>query len=74
MPASNFLILDSYDGVVSSNNTRSAVNPESQYIIFFRDNLLLLGILGVVIFGYLLLLIRKRWKHNFLHPDQNKKP
>ncbi len=39
---------------------------------FFRDNLLLIGILGIVIFGYLILLIRKRWKQNFLHRSQEK--
>lgn len=37
---------------------------------FFRDNLLLIGIIVVAIFGYLLLLIRKRKRQDYLHPDR----
>ncbi len=45
-------------------------NPAN--IDFFRDNLVLIGILGVIIFSYLVLLIRKRWKQNFLHGGKDK--
>jgi len=34
---------------------------------FFRDNIVLIGIVALVIFGYLIMLIRKRWRERFLH-------
>ena len=42
---------------------------------FLKNNLILIGIILLVIFVYLLLLIRKRWKQGFLHvpPKENKK-
>jgi hypothetical protein len=36
---------------------------------FIGDNLLLIGIIFLAIFIYLVLLIRKRWKDNFLHKN-----
>jgi hypothetical protein len=33
-------------------------------------NLILLGVISLAIFVYLVLLIRKRWKQNFLHPPE----
>ncbi len=37
---------------------------------FFRDNLLLIGIIVFAIFGYLLLLVRKRKRQDYLHSDR----
>lgn len=34
---------------------------------FWGMNLFLLLIIGIAVFGYFLLLIRKRWQKNFLH-------
>jgi len=45
---------------------------DSQSINFLQENLLLIGIAAVVIFGYLVLLIRKRWKKGFRHDDVRK--
>jgi hypothetical protein len=43
-----------------------------QDVDFFRDNLVLIGVVILGIFGYLLMLIRKRWKDGFVHPDRDK--
>jgi hypothetical protein len=40
---------------------------------FFLANVLLIAGLLLLIFVYLVLLIRKRWKNNFLHPQENGK-
>lgn len=40
------------------------------YYNFFRDNILLLGIIVFAVFGYLLLLIRKRKRQEYLHSQQ----
>jgi hypothetical protein len=45
---------------------------DPQAVSFLQENLLLIGVVVVVIFGYLLLLIRKRWKNNFRHLDGQK--
>jgi hypothetical protein len=39
--------------------------PES--VDFLSQNIILIGVVALGIFGYLVLLIRKRWKKNFLH-------
>lgn len=39
---------------------------------FLGLNIILIGIVALVIFGYLILLIRKRWKKNFLHDVDDK--
>jgi len=41
----------------------------SPVVEFFLSNLLLIAGLSLLIFVYLVLLIRKRWKNNFLHPQ-----
>lgn len=46
---------------------------EPDTVSFVSMNIILLGIVGVLIFGYFVLLIRKRWRQNFLHPDEQKK-
>jgi len=46
---------------------------DSEGVSFLGMNLILLGLVGLLIFGYLVLLIRKRWKHNFLHDPEVKK-
>ncbi len=45
----------------------------SSYLDFFRDNLLLIAVIAFGIFGYLLLLIRKRKRQEFLHREEKKK-
>jgi hypothetical protein len=45
---------------------------ESSYLDFFRDNLLLIAVIGIGIFGYFLLLIRKRKRQEFLHKGEKK--
>jgi hypothetical protein len=35
---------------------------------FLNSNLLVIGLLVLVVFGYALMIIRKRWKDKFLHP------
>ena len=40
-------------------------NPDE--VNFFKDNLLLIALVAVVIFGYLLMIIKKRWRQGFLH-------
>ncbi len=42
-------------------------------VSFLSMNIILLGIIGIVVFGYFLLLIRKRWQQNFLHQGDRKK-
>ena len=36
---------------------------------FFMDNIVLIGILALAIFGYLLVIVRKRSKQRFLHKN-----
>ena len=43
------------------------MQQESESVSFWAQNILVIGIVAVVIFGYLVMLIRKRWKKNFLH-------
>jgi hypothetical protein len=40
---------------------------DPQTVNFLQENLLLIGVAAAVIFGYLLLLMRKRWKKGFRH-------
>lgn len=49
---------------------------DSESITFVAWNLILIGVISLAIFIYLVFLIRKRWKQNFLHPpefDKNSK-
>lgn len=46
---------------------------DSGYIDFFRDNLLLIALIAFGIFGYFVLLIRKRRKQEFLHRKEEEK-
>jgi hypothetical protein len=39
---------------------------------FLGLNIVLIGVVALVIFGYLVMLIRKRWKKNFLHEVDDK--
>lgn len=45
---------------------------EPQAVNFLQENLILIGVAAIVIFGYLVLLIRKRWKRGFRHDDGRK--
>jgi hypothetical protein len=49
------------------------MGPDSDGITFLGLNLLIIGVVSLLIFVYLVLLIRKRWKQNFLHPAEKKK-
>jgi hypothetical protein len=46
-------------------------SPES--VDFLGLNFIAIGGIGLLIFIYLVLLIRKRWKQNFLHKTPEKK-
>ena len=46
---------------------------DNQGMDFIGQNLIAIGIIGLLMFIYLILLIRKRWKRGFLH-DQERKP
>ena len=48
------------------------VVQDSQSVNFLGLNIILIGVVALVIFGYLVLLIRKRWKQNFLHRVEDK--
>jgi len=45
------------------------VGPEAESFSFVGLNLLLVGGVGLIIFVFFVLLTRKRWKANFLHPQ-----
>lgn len=47
------------------------IGPETDTVSFVGQNLLLIGIVGLLIFVFFLLLTRKRWKANFLHPPDS---
>jgi len=52
------------------------IGPETDAVSFVGWNLLLIGGIGLLIFIFFVLLTRKRWKANFLHPpdpDKDKK-
>lgn len=46
-------------------------SPEG--VDFISMNFIAIGGIGLLIFVYLVLLIRKRWKQNFLHQTPEKK-
>jgi len=51
---------------------RSAmISPETDIVSFVGQNLLLVGIIGLLIFVFFVMLTRKRWKANFLHPPDS---
>jgi hypothetical protein len=43
------------------------MDQESQGVNFIGLNIILIGVVALVIFAYLVMLIRKRWKKGFLH-------
>ena len=45
---------------------------DSQGFNFLALNVILILAVLLVIFGYLVLLIRKRWRQNFLHSSEKK--
>jgi len=47
------------------------VSPETDIFSFVGQNLLLVGVVGILIFIFFILLTRKRWKANFLHPPDS---
>lgn len=46
-------------------------NPES--FNFLSLNVVFVGLVFLVIFGYLVMIIRKRWKTGFLHSKSDRK-
>ena len=38
-----------------------------QDVSFLNLNVLLIGVVGLLVFGYLVMLIRRRWRSKFLH-------
>jgi len=46
---------------------------DSQSVDFLGLNIILISVVALVIFGYLVMLIRKRWKKNFLHDAEDTK-
>jgi hypothetical protein len=46
---------------------------DSETIQFVGLNIIVIAVVLLLLFGYLVLLIRKRWKANFLHPVDPKK-
>lgn len=46
---------------------------DSENVSFLGLNVIVIGIVLLLIFGYFVLLIRKRWKAGFLHPAEPKK-
>ena len=46
---------------------------DSESLTFLGNNLLLLGGLLLLIFVYLVILIRKRWREGFLHTNEIEK-
>ena len=47
--------------------------PESESVTFLGLNLLIIAGVTLLIFVYLVLLIRKRWKQGFLHTSELEK-
>jgi hypothetical protein len=47
------------------------VGPETEGVSFVGQNILLVGGVGLAIFVFFVLLTRKRWKANFLHPQDS---
>ena len=45
----------------------------SEGLNFLGMNVLVIGAVLLLIFGYLILLIRKRWREGFLHPPEDPK-
>ena len=46
---------------------------DSETVQFVGLNIIVIAVVLLFLFGYLVLLIRKRWKANFLHPVDPKK-
>ena len=44
-----------------------------QDVNFLNLNVLLIGVVGLIVFAYLLMIIRRRWKSKFLH-EKTKDP
>ncbi|MGA9120883.1 MAG: hypothetical protein WB699_16070 [Bacteroidota bacterium] len=40
---------------------------------FILQNLIAIGVIGLLMFVYLIFLVRKRWKKGFLHDTDDKK-
>lgn len=52
------------------------MQQDPQNVSFLGWNLIILGIFGIAVFGYLIVMVRKRWKSGYTHrsgkPPQQK--
>lgn len=55
-----------------SNGVHRVVMQTDNGISFIGQNILLIGIVGLVMFIYVLFLVRKRFRKNFLHDPEEK--
>jgi hypothetical protein len=58
---------------LGSPESYAMVVQEPDTVSFVGMNLILIGVVGLLIFAYFVLLIRKRWKQGFLHQVDEKK-
>lgn len=45
---------------------------DTDSVTFIGMNFILIAVVGLLIFGYFLLLIRKRWREGFMHKSSKK--
>lgn len=60
---------------ITQNNRPGAFmgGTDSETVQFVGLNIIVIIVVLLFLFAYLILLIRKRWKANFLHPSDSKK-
>jgi hypothetical protein len=68
---SNLYIEPSHQPGSAERYAMSGQEPDT--VSFVGMNLILIGVVGLLIFAYFVLLIRKRWKQGFLHQVDEKK-
>jgi hypothetical protein len=60
---------------ITATFERSHMDVQDQDTVSFLSmNIILLGVVGIIVFGYFVLLIRKRWQKNFLHDADKRGP
>ena len=73
MAPGNFRVNLPYDEEPAILQVTGAAMGEQETQNFLGLNFIIIGGVALIIFGYLVMLIRKRWKQNFLHSQQAKK-
>lgn len=48
------------------------IDQDPQNVGFLNLNVVLIGIVAIIVFGYLLSIVRKRWRKKFLHEGKEK--